>query len=87
MNYHLAGDDYLPVTEGVSFAPNQMISCIEMNNVVDDGIPEQMECFELMMRVYPGSGLGPGDNANVTIIDSERILFLHFNVHGNHCVV
>ena len=71
MNYHLAGFDYDAVTTTVTFAPNQMVSCVDMNNIIDDSITEPTECFQLVIMVPPGSRLVPGDNANVTIIDED----------------
>ena len=71
MNYHLANSDYMPVTRTVTFAPNQMVACIDMNNIIDDSAPEGQECFQLVIMVPPGSRLVPGDNANVTIIDDD----------------
>ena len=71
MNYHLAGSDYDAVTMTVTFAPNQMVSCVNMNNVIDDSINEPTECFQLVIMVPPGSRLVPGDNANVTILDDD----------------
>ena len=71
MNYHLAGSDYMAVTATVTFASNQMVACIDMNNIIDDSAPEPTECFQLVIMVPPGSHLVPGDNANVTIIDNE----------------
>ena len=55
----------------MTFAPNQMIACVVMNNVIDDNVREGPECFSLVIRVPPDSGLVPGDSANVTIIDDE----------------
>ena len=48
-----------------------MIACVEMNNIIDDSVPEGRECFSLVIRVPPDSGLDPGDSANVTITDNE----------------
>ena len=42
-----------------------------MNNVINDNVREGPECFSLVIAVPPGSGLVPGDSANVTIIDDE----------------
>ena len=69
MDYHLAGSDYDPGTRTVTFAPNQMVACINMNNIIDDRVREEQECFQLVIIVPPGSRLVPGGNANVTIID------------------
>lgn len=69
MNYHLAGSDYDPGTRTVTFAPNQMVACIDMNNIIDDRVREGQECFQLVIIVPPGSRLVPGGNANVTIVD------------------
>ena len=55
----------------MTFAPDQMIACVEMNNIIDDSVPEGPECFSLVITVPPGSGLVPGDSANVTIIDTD----------------
>ena len=71
MNYHLAGSDYDAVTMTVTFAPNQMVSCVDMSNIIDDSVFEQTECFQLVITVPPGSRLVPGGNANVTIIDDD----------------
>ena len=71
MNYHLAGSDYDAVTTNVIFAPNQMVSCVDMNNIIYDSINEPTECFQLVIMVPPGSRLVPGDNANVTILDDD----------------
>ena len=74
MNCHLAGEDYDVVTRTVTFQPNQMIRCIEMNNIIDDSVREGSECFSLVITVPPGSRLIPGDEANVTILDDEPVV-------------
>ena len=58
----------------MTFAPNQMIACVVMNNVINDNVPEGPECFSLVITVPPGSGLVPGDSANVTILDNKPII-------------
>ena len=59
------------MTVTVNFDPNQMVSCVEMNNIIDDNIAEDDECFSLVIVVPPGSSLVPGENANVTIISID----------------
>ena len=58
----------------MTFQPNQMIRCIEMNNIIDDIVLEGPECFSLVITVPPGSRLIPGNNANVTILDDEPVV-------------
>ena len=61
------------MTRTVSFAPNQMVSCVQLNNVISDNIRETDECFTLVIDPPPGSDLVPGGNANVTIVDNTVI--------------
>ena len=56
----------------MSFAPNQMVSCVLMNNVIDDNVAENTECFRLIIDPPPGSDLVPGGEANVTITDDDE---------------
>ena len=74
MNYHLANADYDPVTVTVSFAPNQMISCVQIDNIIDDNIRETTQCFSLIIQTPPDSKLVPGGNANVTILDDDATI-------------
>ena len=69
---YVAGSDYEPDPTTVTFAPNQRIACVEMNNIIDDNVLEGTECFSLVITVPPGSGLVPGDSANVTITDNDQ---------------
>ena len=55
----------------MTFAANQRISCTLINNVIDDIVFEETECFSLVITVPPGSRLVPGGDANVTIIDND----------------
>ena len=57
----------------MSFAPNQMIACTLMDNIISDNVRETDECFSLVIVPPGGSGLVPGGNANVTIIDNTII--------------
>lgn len=58
----------------VSFSPNQRTSCVQMNNIINDNVREVAQCFSLVITVPPDSGLVPGSNANVTIIDDDVII-------------
>ena len=69
----LAGADYDPVTVTVSFAPNQEISCVLINNIIDDNIHEVTQCFSLVIKVPSSdSRLVPGGRANVNILDDDQ---------------
>ena len=57
----------------MSFAPNQMVSCVLMDNIITDNVRETDECFTLVIDPPPGSDLVPGGNANVTIVDNTII--------------
>ena len=55
----------------VSFPPNQRISCVLIDNIIDDNVNENAECFSLVIMVPPDSYLVPGENINVTIISDD----------------
>ena len=56
----------------MTFAPNQMVSCILMDNIINDDVDEDTECFRLVIDPPPGSDLVSGGDANVTIIDDDE---------------
>ena len=70
---HLADEDYTTVRRMVTFAPNQMISCVLMDNIVDDNVAEDTECFTLIIDPPDDSDLVPGANTTVTIEDDDPI--------------
>ena len=55
----------------VSFPPNQRISCVLIDNIIDDNVNENAECFSLVIMVPPDSYLVRGENINVTIISDD----------------
>lgn len=56
----------------MTFEPNQMISCVLMDNIVDDNVAEDTECFTLIIVPPPDSDLVPGANTTVTIEDDDE---------------
>ena len=56
----------------MTFAPNQMVSYVLMNNVIDDNVAEDTECFRFIIDPPDDSDLVPGGEANVTIIDDDE---------------
>ena len=59
----------------VNFAPNQEISCVQIDNIIDDSIQELVESFFLVITQPPrGSRIIPGGNATVTIDDNDVII-------------
>ena len=55
----------------VSFPANQRISCVLIDNIIDDNVNENAECFSLVIMVPPDSHLVSGENINVTIISDD----------------
>ena len=69
MIHLVVSSDYDDTVVMVHFAANQSVSCVQIDNVVDDNNPEFEESFFLVIRPAPNSGLVPGGNATVTIED------------------
>ena len=74
MIHLVASSDYDAMVVMVDFAANQRVSCVQIDNIIDDDNPEFEESFFLVIRPAPNSGLVPRGNVTVTIEDNDATI-------------
>jgi hypothetical protein len=67
----IAGGDYVPLTQMVTFSPGLTRICTPIP-IVNDSAPEPPEIF--IVEIPPGVGVDPGPPAMVEIIDDDVII-------------